>query len=37
MLEFTANNELSSTFAEFKGTSIEESEPGILPQRMEGM
>lgn len=36
MLRFTANNELSSVFAEFKGNVIEESVSTMLPQRMEG-
>ena len=36
MLRFTANDELSSVFAEFKGNVIEESVSAILPQRMEG-
>ena len=36
MLQFTANNELSSAFAEFKGKGIEEPDSTTLPQRMEG-
>ena len=36
MLKFTANSQLSSAFAEFKGKGIEESDSTTLPQRMEG-
>lgn len=36
MLQFTAHNDLSSAFAEFKGNTVESPETSILPQRMEG-
>lgn len=36
MLQFTANNELSLTFADFKGQVIETAKDNSLPQRMEG-
>jgi hypothetical protein len=36
MLQFTANKQLSSAFAKFKGKTVEESDSTTLPQRMEG-
>ena len=37
MLQFTANDQLPSVFADYKGSNIERSEFETLPQRMEGV